>query len=91
MYYWLAVFFFALGLMSKPMLVTLPLVMLLLDWWPLGRMSRVEGRGSRVRSLVLEKIPFFLLSAVSCVVTFIAQQKGGAVTALTRISLVATA
>jgi Flp pilus assembly protein TadD len=85
--YWSAVFFFALGLMSKPMLVTLPLVMLLLDWWPLGRMSRGEGRGSRVRSLVWEKIPFFVLSAVSCVVTFIAQQKGGAVTALTRVSL----
>ncbi len=86
-YYWLALLFFALGLMSKPMLVTLPFLMLLLDWWPLGRMSRVEGRGSRVRSLVLEKIPFFLLSAASCVVTYIAQQKGGAVTALTRISL----
>jgi tetratricopeptide (TPR) repeat protein len=86
-FYWLAVLFFVLGLMSKPMLVTLPLVMLLLDWWPLGRMSRVEGRGSRVRSLVQEKIPFFLLSTISCVVTFIAQQKGGAVTALTRISL----
>ena len=85
--YWLALLFFALGLMSKPMLVTLPLVMLLLDWWPLGRLSRVEGRGSRVRHLVLEKIPFFLLSAVSCVVTFIAQQKGGAITALTKISL----
>ncbi len=85
--YWLALLFFALGLMSKPMLVTLPLVMLLLDWWPLGRLSRVEGRGSRVRQLVLEKMPFFLLSAASCVVTFIAQQKGGAITALTRISL----
>ena len=43
-YYWLALFFFALGLMSKPMLVTLPFVMLLLDWWPLGRVSSVECR-----------------------------------------------
>jgi len=85
-FYWLALLFFVLGLMSKPMLVTLPLVMLLLDWWPLGRMSRVEGRGSRVRSLVLEKIPFFLLSAISCVVTFIAQQKGGSVISLVKIS-----
>jgi Tfp pilus assembly protein PilF len=85
-FYWLAVLFFVLGLMSKPMLVTLPLVMLLLDWWPLDRMSRVEGRGSRVRSLVQEKIPFFLLSAISCVVTFIAQQKGGAVVSLVKIS-----
>ena len=38
-FYWLALFFFALGLMSKPMLVTLPFVMLLLDYWPLGRIS----------------------------------------------------
>ena len=85
--YWSAVFFFALGLLSKPMLVTLPFVMLLLDWWPLGRMSRVESRESRVRRLVLEKIPFFLLSAVSSVVTFIVQQKSGAVAALVKITL----
>ena len=86
-FYWLALLFFALGLMSKPMLVTLPFVMLLLDWWPLGRMSRVEGREPRVRRLVVEKIPFFLLSAASCVITYIAQQKGGAVVSLMRISL----
>jgi len=96
-YYWLALLFFALGLMSKPMLVTLPLVMLLLDWWPLGRVSRVEGRVPNAPApasqlltfnrLVLEKIPFFVLSAISCVVTFIAQQKGGAVTKLAGISM----
>ena len=87
--YWLALLFFALGLMSKPMLVTLPFVMLLLDWWPLGRMQSARVRGSSVRRLVREKIPFFVLSAVSCVVTFIVQQKSGAVAALTRISTVA--
>ena len=87
LHYFFALFFFALGLMSKPMLVTLPLAMLLLDWWPLGRVSRVEGRGSRSRHLVVEKWPFFALSAISCVVTFIAQQKGGAVTKLAAISM----
>jgi protein O-mannosyl-transferase len=80
LFYGLALLFFALGLMSKPMLVTLPFLMLLLDWWPLRREASV-------RSLAAEKIPFFVLSAISCVVTFMVQQKGGAVTALTRISL----
>ena len=50
--------FFALGLMSKPMLVTWPFVMLLLDWWPLQRL-RIQDSGYKVRSLVWEKIPFF--------------------------------
>jgi len=85
--YTLALFFFACGLMSKPMLVTLPFLMLLLDWWPLERMSKFEVRKSRARPLVVEKIPFFTLSAISCVVTFFVQQKGGAITALTRLSL----
>jgi tetratricopeptide (TPR) repeat protein len=72
--YALSLLFFALGLMSKPMLVTWPLVMLLLDFWPL---KRVNGQ-SWVR-LCLEKIPFFVLSAGSCVITFLAQRQGGAV------------
>jgi tetratricopeptide (TPR) repeat protein len=84
--YWLALVFFALGLMSKPMLVTLPFLMLLLDYWPLGRFQ-VQGFRFKVFGVVLEKIPFFALSAISCVVTFIAQQKGGAVAALARYSV----
>jgi Flp pilus assembly protein TadD len=84
--YYLTLFFFALGLMSKPMLVTLPFLMLLLDYWPLERF-KVQGSRFKVQSLVLEKIPFFVLSAISCVVTFIAQQKGGAVTRLARIPM----
>ena len=87
LFYGLALVFFALSLMSKPMLVTLPLVMLLLDWWPLQRVTSGKWQVASVRNLVWEKIPFFLVSVISCVVTFIAQQKGGAVTALTRISL----
>jgi protein O-mannosyl-transferase len=75
-----ALFFFALGLMAKPMLVTLPFVMLLLDWWPLQRTSSL-------RRLFFEKTPFFLLSVVSCVITFIAQKEGGAVIALVKIPM----
>ncbi len=80
--YWLALVFFALGLMSKPMLVTLPCVLLLLDFWPLHRFSR----GSFRWPLVLEKIPFFLLTAISCVVTFLAQRNGHAVVSLAQMS-----
>ena len=80
--YWLALFFFALGLMSKPMLVTLPCVLLLLDFWPLQRFSLNSFRWP----LVLEKIPFFLLTAISCVVTFLAQRNGHAVVSLAQMS-----
>jgi tetratricopeptide (TPR) repeat protein len=108
--------FLALGLMAKPMLVTLPFVMLLLDYWPLGRyplriancelrIQTAPARGlfkSAIRDpqsvnsfgrtsalparhnlgsggrLVLEKLPLFALVAASCVITFIAQHRGGA-------------
>jgi tetratricopeptide (TPR) repeat protein len=106
LYYWLALAFFALGLMSKPMLVTLPFVLLLLDFWPLQRLqlpalqsSKFKVQGSRFKisapagsaqsatvrqtapfsRLIWDKVPFLLLSAASCVVTFLVQQKGGAV------------
>jgi Tfp pilus assembly protein PilF len=85
--YLLALFFFALGLMSKPMLVTLPFLMLLLDWWPLKRISGFRLPISGLKHLLLEKIPFFVLSAASCAVTFIVQQKGGAVAALVKIPM----
>ncbi len=68
-WYWLAVGCFALGLMAKPMLVTLPFVLLLLDYWPLGRRSE-----SNWLQLAAEKWPFFLLTAGSCVATFLAQR-----------------
>ena len=64
---------FACALMSKPMPVTMPFVMLLLDYWPLQRF-KVQGSGFKVKNLVLEKIPFFLLSAASCAVTYISQR-----------------
>ncbi len=96
LFYALSLFFFICGLMSKPMLVTLPFVMLLLDFWPLQRSCRAEAQRRRVNALtnrqfnpppLLEKIPFLLLSAAASVVTFIVQQKGGAVSALTRIPM----
>ena len=66
---------FALGLMSKPMLVTLPVTLLLLDYWPLGRFAL---EGAKVR-LILEKIPLIVLTIASCAVTYAVQQKGGSV------------
>ncbi|HEV2691369.1 MAG TPA: tetratricopeptide repeat protein [Verrucomicrobiae bacterium] len=66
--YWLALMYFACSLMSKPMLVTLPFVMLLLDFWPLRRPLRLSGVG-------LEKLPFFALSVATCVVTVFAQRQ----------------
>lgn len=68
---------FACGLMSKPTLVTLPFVLLLLDYWPLNRSHRSEVSGqkrSTITSFVVEKIPLFALSAASCVVTIWAQR-----------------
>jgi Flp pilus assembly protein TadD len=93
-FYFFSLLFFACGLMSKPMLVTLPFVLILLDYWPLGRMQNAECRMqnhasgftfhvSRLTSLPLlfEKLPFFALAAVSSVVTFLVQQQAGAVAA----------
>ncbi len=68
-------FVVALGLMSKPMLVTLPFVLLLLDYWPLGRFEAHRSNiGRQVLQLILEKIPLIALSAVSSIVTFLAQR-----------------
>jgi len=72
--YLLTVIFFALGLMAKPMLVTLPFVLLLLDYWPLERFGR-----QKVYRLIVEKVPLFVLSAASSVITFIIQRSWGAV------------
>jgi hypothetical protein len=79
-FYCLALLFFGLGLMSKPMLVTLPFVLLLLDYWPLNRfgLSNPNIQRSTVRSTVLrlasEKLPFLALSAISSAVTLVAQK-----------------
>jgi len=125
--YVLVVLVFALGLTAKPMLVTLPFVLLLLDWWPLGRVAAEAAVSSQqsaageeaerhtlrrqrqkaqsgpssvvcppsspakgrlpLLSLVIEKLPLFVLAAASCVVTYITQQVSGAVIAMERVPL----
>ena len=80
-----ALIFFALGLMAKPMVVTLPFVMLLLDYWPLNRMRNAECGMRNYAKLIIEKVPFFVLSAASCAVTFLAQ--GAAVASLQNVPL----
>src|SRR5260221_5256540 len=74
--YALAVLLLALGLLAKPMLVTWPFVLLLLDFWPLRRMDRGAVK------LVVEKLPFFLLAVLSAIATVRAQDAGGAVQSL---------
>ena len=86
-WYGLSIVLLALGLMAKPMLVTLPFVFLLLDYWPLGRISRLQTIGSgqpiawlcNCRTRLLEKVPFLLLCGVSCAITLHAQDAGGSV------------
>ena len=86
---------FTLGLMTKPMLVTMPCVLLLLDYWPLKRFQLsqpggdtpattviFEEQGAPFLRLLLEKTPFFALAAASSIVTFLVQKSGGAVSAL---------
>jgi Flp pilus assembly protein TadD len=75
--YFLALLFFACGLMSKPMVVTLPFVLLLLDFWPFERFSRFTFHVSTLR-LIGEKLPFFALSLAASVVTYFVQTSGRA-------------
>ncbi len=77
LFYLLSLACCALGLMSKPMLVTVPFVLLLLDYWPLGRFPVSAFPLSRFplfRQLLLEKVPFLALALVSCVITVRSQQ-----------------
>jgi tetratricopeptide (TPR) repeat protein len=74
--YLLGLVLFALGLLAKPMLVTLPFVLLLMDWWPLRRAALVGSSPSAVPwpRLLAEKIPFLLLALASCAMTLYAQR-----------------
>lgn len=85
--YLLALLLFALGLMSKPMLVTLPCVLLLLDYWPLGRISLSGLKLSGWRRPLLEKLPFFALALAACVLTIIAQHSGGSLKSVGQVPL----
>lgn len=72
--YLLVALLFALGLMAKPMLITLPFLLLILDFWPLERFPQTP-----LNKLVIEKIPLLALSAASAAITLYAQRAGGAV------------
>jgi tetratricopeptide (TPR) repeat protein len=88
---------FALGLMAKPMLVTLPIVLLLLDLWPLKRFHLLDESTLSTKTprriltsllpLVKEKIPLFALTAISSVITYAVQQQGGAMSTVEGIAL----
>jgi Tfp pilus assembly protein PilF len=92
--YVLVLLAFAMGLMSKPMVVTLPFVLLLLDWWPLDRLlndaaSVIQKQGTSATyqkatlwHLVAEKVPLFVLSAIASIITFVVQKRYGAVNSL---------
>ncbi len=82
--YFITLVLFALGLLAKPMLVTLPFVLLLMDYWPLERFGR---QGISTKIIFLEKVPMIILSAVSSVVTFIVQRQGGAMISIYEVSL----
>jgi Flp pilus assembly protein TadD len=81
------VLLFALGLMAKPMLVTLPFVLLLLDGWPLNRISLKPFDWSAAWRLIKEKLPLFALAAASSIITFIVQREGGAVASIDNVPL----
>jgi protein O-mannosyl-transferase len=84
---YLAVFgLFAAGLASKPMVITLPFVLLLLDYWPLARVQGTAENKVSWSRLVLEKVPLFGLSAASAIITMHVQQSGGAVRSSTEFS-----
>jgi protein O-mannosyl-transferase len=93
--YSLVIAFFALGLMAKPQVVTLPFVLLLWDYWPLQRMngeSRTDGLTApstprSFRYLVWEKSPLFVLAAADAVITIFAQRAGNTVRTLAEVSL----
>jgi tetratricopeptide (TPR) repeat protein len=77
-FYLLSLLFFACGLMSKPMLVTLPFVLLLLDYWPLQRLG-LKTQDSRLKTLLVEKLPFFALTVASCIITYTGVKAGGSI------------
>ena len=82
---------FALGLLAKPMLVTLPAALMLLDYWPLRRLDPAEPDRKKLAAkalrLALEKLPLFALTVVSSSITFYAQSSGGGVVPMDVIPL----
>ncbi len=89
--YLLVVLVFSLALMSKPITVTLPFVLLLLDYWPLNRIENISltehSSRQRIFRLVREKVPLFILSALCSTITFLAQRSGESVIPLAALPL----
>lgn len=86
--YALVLLTFALGLMAKPMLVSLPITLLLLDCWPLARQGSGNGRlCGKWAPLISEKLPLFALSAASSAITLVAQRTGGLVASVSEYPL----
>jgi Flp pilus assembly protein TadD len=90
--YFLSLVVFMMGLMSKPMIVTLPIIMLLVDFWPLGRYQNLKEAGfdkqlARLIALIKEKIPFVFCSLILGLITIYAQGSAGAIAGFSTISL----
>jgi tetratricopeptide (TPR) repeat protein len=83
--YLLTLLVFVLGLMAKPMLVTLPFVLLLLDYWPLERIKHFNRQV--IYHLIWEKIPFIVLSVIFSIITFFTQQSREAIVSVAEINL----
>ena len=90
--YLLCLILFVLSLMSKPMLVTLPFIMMLLDYWPLQRWQKAideqRKRLSSVRCIIWEKVPFLLLTIASSIITFWVQNKAGAISSGEKLAFI---
>ena len=80
--YLLALFLFACGLMSKPMVVTLPVILLLVDWWPLRRFQPT-ALNSQTFTIWREKVPFFVVGILASILTLYSQREIGALSAMT--------
>jgi protein O-mannosyl-transferase len=85
-FYFLSLSFFALGLMSKPSLVPLPFILLLLDYWPLQRLQ-LKTKHSKLKTLIIEKLPFLALSAASSLVTIRGHETLGALVSAENLPL----
>jgi tetratricopeptide (TPR) repeat protein len=85
-FYCVSLLLFTAGLMAKPMVVTLPFVLLLVDYWPLRRFQFSSPAQMPTRSrLLIEKVPFFFLAVAASIITLLVQRAGGATYSLERI------
>jgi Tfp pilus assembly protein PilF len=87
-WYWVTLGLFVLGLMSKPMVLTLPFALFLLDYWPLARfqLTTESLKSKAIIPLVAEKIPFFVLTAFSCAISYWGVKAGGSIFSAQQIS-----